>query len=127
MPNRCTAQAGTPMPVFQLQPTDTRLNHPAWAVSWRRKQCYVIAENATQARRYANGAFIIPLQSGTRAQSATEDAACKLLPWSSDDLVQVTEMSTALEFGPLGSIELELPLGNSSTSDISDNSNYIIT
>jgi hypothetical protein len=100
------------MPVFQLQPAESRLDNPAWAVSWRCRQCYVIAENAAQARRYANGAFTIPLQSGTRVRDTTEEASCKLLPWSSDELVSVIEVSAASEFGPLGSIELELPRGD---------------
>jgi hypothetical protein len=91
------------MPVFRLQPADSSLNHPAWAVSWQSRQCYVIAENAAQARQYANGAFTIPLQ------SKAGDGSCKLLPWSSAELVLVTEINSVSEFGPMGSVELDLP------------------
>jgi hypothetical protein len=91
------------MPVFRLQPADSSLNHPAWAVSWQSSQCYVTAENAAQARQYANGAFTIPLQSKTGGVS------CKLLPWSSAELVLATEINLVSEFGPMGSVKLDLP------------------
>jgi hypothetical protein len=107
------------MPVFRLQPADSRLDHPAWAVSWKPSQCYVIAENAAQARRYANGAFTIPLQSETRVQSKAEEASCKLLPWSSEDLVLALEMNAISEFGPMGSVELDLPRGDTKVSETS--------
>lgn len=93
------------MPVYRLSPRDAGLEDQGWTMSWHRNPCYVVAETALQARRYANGAFIIPLQS---AASASLPAALPL-PWSSDDLVTVQKLAGIAEFGQLGTASVTLP------------------
>ncbi len=89
------------MPVFHLQPLPDGIDDPAWAMSRYRGPCKVVAENAAQARLFANCAYIIPLQ------SAIGDISYPASPWSSDNLVQAFRANGVPEFGLFGSVEAE--------------------
>jgi hypothetical protein len=88
------------MPVFRLQPLDAGSDHPAWEVSWHRAACWVVAETPQRARRYANGAFILPMKPATSDEVAVE------LPWTSAGLVEVQIIADAVEFGLPGTVTI---------------------
>ncbi|MFC7477294.1 hypothetical protein ACFQS7_23230 [Dankookia sp. GCM10030260] len=71
--------------LFDLRPTPTGLHDPAWALSRYRGECRVIAESPDQARRFADGAFLLPMRDSLAGQ------ACRS-PWQQAALVEVVTL-----------------------------------
>jgi hypothetical protein len=91
------------MPVYQLQPLESGLLHPAWSISWHQKPCTIVADTPAQARQFANGAFIIPMR------PAVEPAQALPLPWSSVELVMAERLPDVVEFGLNGTMRIQEP------------------
>ena len=77
------------MPTFLLSPIASGLASPAWKLSRYKGSCLVVAPDAEAARRYANGAFLLPLESAVPALHTSGR------PWTDPDLVsvQITDIS----------------------------------
>jgi len=85
------------MSVYRLQPLEAALRHDAWAISRHHEVCFVVAETESMARRYANGAFILPVM------PASAETSSLALPWTSDTLVDVRLVTGEPDFGLPGS------------------------
>jgi len=78
------------LPIHQLQPVPGRIGDPAWALSTYRGPCRLEARDAAEARRLADGRFLVPFRP---AQVPAE----VISPWRQPDLVEVIA-----ELGPPG-------------------------
>ncbi|MFT8246209.1 hypothetical protein [Roseomonas sp. BN140053] len=74
---------------FLLRPIRQALRHPSWSISRFCGECLVFAHSATAARRFADGAFVLPLW--PEAARSTPPAP----PWSQCALVDVQEVARA--------------------------------
>lgn len=89
------------MLTFLLSPTAIGLTSSAWALSRYKGSCLVVAPDAETARLYANGAFLLPLE------SAVPDIHTSGRPWTDPRLVSVQATNIAPDtVGPIGSVQL---------------------
>src|SRR3954469_15757568 len=70
---------------YRLSPTEAGLQDPAWSLSRYRGECRVVAASPEEARRCADGAFLLPLATATTA------AQCRS-PWQQPALVGVARL-----------------------------------
>lgn len=73
------------MELFRLRPVPERLDHPDWAASVYRGECFVLAATERDARAAAAAAFVI----ATEVKPGVEPP---LQPWRQRELVAVTVM-----------------------------------